>query len=122
MRVALFGVLVLLSAAAPADMTVQAFLAKADALRAKGLLAAMSPDIGVLRDEIAKASAAYRGKLDTDARAGRQPSSCPPPKGTAKLSSDELLTAFRAIPPKQQTMSVKVAFANYMTKRFPCPH
>jgi hypothetical protein len=98
-------------------MTVADFIGKADALQAKGIAAMFSSDVGLLKAEIASASAAYRA----DIVAGKPPRSCPPPQGTVKLGSDELLANFRAIPAAQRTtMTIRVAFANYMAKRFPC--
>lgn len=102
-------------------MSVAEFLAKTDALKAKGVLAIGSPDIGLLRDDIAAASDAYRAGLAKEAAAGRRPSSCPPPKGTAKVTSDDIIAAFRAIPaPQRARISTKTAFARFMTKRYPC--
>lgn len=101
-------------------MTVSEFLAKADALKAKGVLALASPDVGLLRQEIMSASAAYRAGLDAQIAAGRKPSSCPPPKGTAKVTSDDILKEFRSLPPAGQKANVKDAFAAFMTKRYPC--
>jgi hypothetical protein len=98
-------------------MTVAEFLGKADALQARGFTAMFSSDIGLLKAEIKSASTAYRA----DVAAGRPPQSCPPALGTVKTSSDELLAAFRAVPVAERTrLSVRAAFANYMTKRFPC--
>lgn len=102
-------------------MSVAEFLAKTDALQAKGVLALGSPDIGLLRDDIASASDAYRAGLAKQVAAGRKPSSCPPPKGTAKITSDDIIASFRAIPAGQRAkMSTKAAFAAFMTKRYPC--
>ena len=98
-------------------MTVAEFLGKAEALQARGFTAMFSSDIGLLKAEIKSASTAYRADVD----AGRPPRSCPPPKGTVKTSSDELLAAFRTLPVAERTrLSVRSAFANYMVKRFPC--
>jgi hypothetical protein len=110
------GVAVILPAAAH-TMTVADFLGKADALQAKGMMAMFSSDIGLLKAEIKNASVAYRA----DVTAGKPPRSCPPAIGTVKTSSDELLAAFRTVPPAERTrLSVRAAFANYMAKRFPC--
>ncbi len=98
-------------------MTVAEFLGKAEALQARGFTAMFSSDIGLLKTEIKNASVAYRA----DIAAGRPPQSCPPPLGTVKTSSDELLAAFRTVPAADRTrLSVRAAFANYMAKRFPC--
>ena len=78
------GALLLLASApataAPGDMSAATFLAKVDALKAKGMMAMMSSDIAMLRDEASAAGRAYRAKLASDKVAGRAPGSCPPPK------------------------------------------
>ena len=110
----------LLIPVAASAMTVAEFLGKADALKAKGLLAVGSPDIALLRQEIMRASDAYRGGLAAQIAAGKKPSSCPPRKGTAKVSSDDIIADFRALPPARQRASVQDAFAAFMSKRYPC--
>jgi hypothetical protein len=108
--------LALLLPVAANAMSVADFLGKADTLRAKGMMAMFSSDLGVLKAEIVSAGTAYRADP-----ASKPPRSCPPPKGTVKMDSDELIASFRTIPAAQRaTTSVKSAFANYMTKRFPC--
>lgn len=120
MIIGLAAISAIMPAAAHA-MSVAEFLAKTDALKAKGVLALGSPDIGLLRDDIATASDAYRAGLAREVAAGRKPSSCPPPKGTAKVTSDDIIAAFRAIPAGQRAkMSTKTAFAAFMAKRYPC--
>lgn len=101
-------------------MTVSEFLAKADALKAKGLLAIGSSDIALLRQEIATASDAYRAGLAKEVAAGKKPSSCPPPKGTAKIGSDDIINEFRSLPAAKRKRTVNAAFAAFMTKRYPC--
>ncbi|WP_084583509.1 hypothetical protein [Sphingomonas azotifigens] len=111
----------LMLVAVPAQaMSVAEFLAKVNALKAKGAMAMFSSDVGVLKQEIDGASTAYRGDLAAEVAAGKKPSSCPPPKGQAKISSNDLIAAFEKIPPAQRGMSVKVAFAAMMEQRFPC--
>ncbi len=122
MRKMIIG-LAMLAALAPVAaqaMTVSEFLAKADALKAKGVLALASSDIGLLRQEIASASDAYRAGLAAQVAAGKKPSSCPPPKGTAKITSDDIIANFKSLPPARQKANVKDAFAAFMTKRYPC--
>jgi hypothetical protein len=98
------------------NMPVSTFLAKADALAAKGMMAMFSSDVTALKSEIQMASAAYRTNP-----ASRAPRSCPPPQGQAKISSDEIIAAFRTMPPAQRTtISVKMAFTELMIRRYPC--
>jgi hypothetical protein len=107
--------------AAPAQaMSVQEFLGKIDGLKAKGMMALISPDIGLLKGEMKQVTDAYRADLQAARAAGRAPHSCPPPKGKAKIGRDELIAEFRAIPPAQRGVSVKAAFYAMMKKRFPC--
>lgn len=116
--------LAMLAAALPMTaqaMTVAEFLGKVDALKAKGFLAVGSPDIAALRTEVTGASNAYRAGLEAQIAAGRKPSSCPPPKGTAKVTSDELIAEFRTIPEvARPKTSVNAAFVAFMTRRYPC--
>jgi hypothetical protein len=116
-----FGTLVLGMIASPAhaEMSVATFLAKADALKAKGMMAMMS-DIGLLKQEMKVATTAYRAQLVGDKAAKRPAHSCPPEKG--QMNSDELMTYFRTIPAAQQPRtSVKTGFFGMMKKKFPCP-
>ncbi|MEQ1494578.1 MAG: hypothetical protein ABL912_02310 [Novosphingobium sp.] len=104
--------------AAPGDMSVAAFLGKADALKAKGPMALFSSDIGVLKSEGQAAGEAYRARLQNERAAGK-PSSCPP-KGT-KVNSDKLLDHLRTYPaPTRPKVSMKQAMADYFIKTYPC--
>lgn len=104
--------------AAPGDMSVAAFLGKADALKAKGAMALFSGDIGVLKSEGKAAGAAYRAQLQAERAAGR-PSSCPP-KGT-KINSDELLTFLRSYPAAvRPQVPMKQAIADFFARKYPC--
>jgi hypothetical protein len=118
----IFGTLVfgVIASPAHAEMSVATFLAKADALKAKGMMAMMSSDIGLLKDEMKVATTAYRAQLVGDKAAKRPAHSCPPEK--AQMNSDELMTYFRTIPATQQPRtSVKAGFFGMMKKKFPCP-
>lgn len=111
----------LLLVAIPAQaMSVAEFLAKVNALKARGAAAMFSSEVGVLKQEVEGAATAYRADLTAAAAAGRKPSSCPPPRGQAKIGSSELIAAFEKIPPTQRGISVKAAFATMMQQRFPC--
>jgi hypothetical protein len=116
-----FGlVAIALSTAGPAhaEMTVAA---KADALKAKGMFAMMSSDIGLLKTEVQTAGRAYRMQIEGDKAAGRAPHSCPPPKGKVAMDSEELMGHFRTIPqPQRPLVSVKTAFYGLMKKKYPC--
>lgn len=106
-------------AATPGDMSVAAFLAKADNLKAKGFMALGSPDIALLQSEAKAAGAAYRKRIETDRKQKRTPHSCPPAKTGVK--SDELIAHLRTYPAfSRPSTSMTAAISNLMKKRFPC--
>lgn len=122
LRRALVALAAAVACASPAAaMSVADFLAKARALEAKGMAAMFSSDFGVLKREITNASTAYRAGLANASKAGQTPHSCPPPKGKAKLDSNELIADFARIPAaQQQRTSVSAAFLDFMARKYPC--
>ena len=106
----------------PAEaMSVADFLAKAAVLKSKGMGAMFAPELKQLRTELEGVSTAYRADLAAQTAAGRPPHSCPPPKGKAKLTSDDFLREFQAVPPAQRaTTSVKQVFYSLMKRKYPC--
>jgi hypothetical protein len=104
--------------AAPGDMSVATFLAKADALQAKGVTAMFSSDVGVLKSEGKAAGQHYKMRLQAEKAQGR-PSSCPPPG--VKINSDELLAFLRTYPAAvRPRINMKQAMADYFIKKYPC--
>jgi len=102
------------------NMPVSTFLEKADALKAKGIMAMLSSDVGLLKAEVQAAALSYRKERKASEASGRKPEVCPPEKGS--LNSDELIAAFRMIPNEQrQRTSVKQAWVGYMKRKYPCP-
>ncbi|UZK65114.1 hypothetical protein [Sphingomonas sp. M1-B02] len=101
-------------------MSVAEFLAKAHALKAKGMAAMFSSDVGLLKREMKTIADAYRADLVSARAAGRKPHSCPPPKGQAKIGSGELLADLERIPPARRGISMKTAFYAFMQRRYPC--
>lgn len=99
-------------------MSIATFLAKADALRAKGPFALMSADYKLLKAEVTGAAQAYRARLKGEQAAGR-PSSCPPPR--APFNSDDVMAQMRSYPvaARGQT-SVATAVAELFHARYPC--
>jgi hypothetical protein len=123
MKVALAAILAVCisvpAASAPGDMTISTFLAKADALKAKGILAMASSDLGLLKAEGKAAGEAYRARIKSDSAKGLPPHSCPPAKSS--INSNDLLNHFRSYPVAQrQQISVRTGFADMMKKRYPC--
>jgi hypothetical protein len=112
---------VLLCAALPAQaMSVAEFLAKAHALKDRGIFAMGSPDIKLLTDEMAGIRTAYRADLARQAAAHQPPHSCPPPVGQSKMTSDEFIAELERIPAAQRGMSMRQAFYAMMKRRYPC--
>jgi hypothetical protein len=115
-----FGILALAvpALAAGGEMSVATFLAKADALKAKGIMALGSSDIGLLRSEGQAAGQAYKARLEAERKTGK-PSSCPP-KGT-RPSSGQIMTHLRTYPePSRPRTTMKTAIADYFIKTWPC--
>jgi hypothetical protein len=104
--------------AAGGDMSVATFLAKADALKAKGAMALFSEDMSLLKREGEAAGELYRARLASERAVGK-PSSCPP-KGTG-VNSDQLLAFLRTYPANARaSVSMKTAIADYMIRNYPC--
>jgi hypothetical protein len=110
----------LLGAMAPGDMSVAAFLTRADALAPLGPLALATPQGNQLKAEVIAAGKRYKARIDADRRAGRKTTSCPPDAGT--LTPDQWLTHLRSYPaPARKAISINAAFDALMKKRYPCP-
>jgi hypothetical protein len=104
--------------AAPGDMSVATFLAKADALRAKGAMALFSSDYKLLQSEGRAAGQAYRVRLAGEQSQGK-PSSCPPKP--APVGSDTLLAHLRSYPAEHRGhIPMRTAMADLFIKTWPC--
>jgi hypothetical protein len=100
-------------------MTVATFLQKAEALEARGMMALLSSDMGLLKGEVRGSAATLKAENDAARRAGRRPAFCAPER--VRMSSDELLTFFRQMPPAlRQRTEVRDALRAYMVRRYPC--
>ncbi len=118
-------IVVALAAALPATalqaqaMLVSTFLAKADALQKKGMMALMSSDYKLLKKEIVTHSQTLRAERQAAEKAKRRPAYCPPAK--SGLNSGEILAAFRSIPAAQRPRTdVKDALRALLARKFPC--
>ncbi|MFM6931895.1 MAG: hypothetical protein ACKOUT_06590 [Novosphingobium sp.] len=104
--------------AAPGDMSVATFLTKAEALKAKGMAAMFSSDVGALTSEGKAAAANYRARLENERKAGR-PSSCPPAK--ASVSSNELLAHLASYPvAARPSVPMTRAMGDFFARKYPC--
>ena len=110
----------LLCAMAPGDMSVAAFLVRADALERLGPLALATPQGNQLKGEVIAAGKRYKARIDADRRAGRRTTSCPPESGT--LTPDQWLSHLRSYPAAaRKKVSVYWAFDALMKTRSPGP-
>lgn len=106
------------AAAEPGAMPVATFLAKADALRAKGPFALMSSDYKLLKAEVTGAAQAYRARLRAEVTAGK-PSSCPPAK--APFNSNDVIGQMHGYPVAARSqITVAAAVADLFRSRYPC--
>src|SRR4051812_12223627 len=99
--VAAAGLAAAFSAGARAAGPLPVFLEKAEALQKKGMLALLSSDLSTLKAEVRSASGALRAERLAAKRSGGPQAYCPTQEG-GSMNSDELLAAFRQIPPAQR--------------------
>ena len=119
MKYAVVALSVLIGAPAMA-MPATTFLAKADALMAKGPLALFSSDVGLLKQEATQAGTQLKAERLALLAQHRPTAYCPPAK--SGIGSDELLASLRRIPaPELARMQFKDAFRHILTQKYPCP-
>ena len=89
------------------------FLAKADALKAKGMLAIFSSDLGLLKTEFLNAGKVWRAQA-------HRPNACPP-SGPLPADSDMIYGLVAAVPPAQRaTTSATGAIVAGLNRKYPC--
>jgi len=111
----------LLCGMAPGDMSIAAFLMRADSISRLGPLALATPQGNQLKGEVVAAGKRYKAGIDAARRAGRKTTSCPPESGT--LTPDQWLAHLRTYPVAvRKTVSINTAFDALMKKRYPCPN
>lgn len=93
-------------------MTAAEFLAKADALKAKGMMALFSSDLGLLKAEITADAQAWRAQA--------KPSiACAP--ASVRLNDQQIYDLVAAVPPAERTTtSVRNAMIAGMHRKFHC--
>jgi hypothetical protein len=117
------SVLILLAAVLPASaasaMPVSVFLGKAEALQSKGPLALFSGDYKLLVNQVKADAAVLKAERETATAAKRKPAYCPP--GAVELSSNDILSAMRAVPAAQRDqMDSRSVLRNLLSRRYPC--
>jgi hypothetical protein len=105
-------------AAATGDMTVAEFLARANAVKSRGMLAVFSSEYRALKNEGAVALRGYREQLAAERAEGR-PSSCPP--RNIRVDSDVVLNHLRTYPASDRDrVDLHQAVADYHRRTWPC--
>ena len=94
-------------------MSAAEFLAKADALKAKGVLAVFSSNLGLLKTEFLNAGKVWHAQA-------HRPNACPPP-GPLAANSDMIYSFVAAVPPQQRaTTSATDAIVAGLNRQYPC--
>ena len=102
------------------NMPLQTFFLKAEALEKRGALALLSSDYKLLRREMQTSAAQLRNERLAAAKARTKPAYCPPT--STPLTSEEIVTHFRAIPVAARLkMSTRDGFRSLLAKKYPCP-
>lgn len=112
------GLAIVAGPAQAAGLTVADFLGKVAALKAKGMMAMFSPDIGVLKRETLAAFAAVKADHDARQAAGKPLLHCPP-KGST-MNSNDLIAAFERMPAAERGIGLRDGVQRVLSARYPC--
>lgn len=104
--------------AASAAISVGTFLTRADALKAQGIGAMLSPEFGALRDEAKAATRQLRAEDEARRAAGKQPIACVPEGSSVGIM--EMLDGLHALSPAEKKQPLKNGYARVLAKRYPC--
>ena len=100
-------------------MPVNDFIAKADALEAKGMMAMFSGDLKTLTAAIKSDANALKAEREAAKAANRTPAYCPP--GPVKMGSKEIFQAMRAVPPQDRPRTdTRDVLRAHLAKQYPC--
>jgi hypothetical protein len=114
------ALLIAIPATAAQAMDVATFLAKADGLQKKGMMALFASDYGVLKAETQADVQALVAEARAAKAAGRAPAFCPQP-GKMSLASNEIIAALRAVPAAQRPRTdVKEPLRTLLARKYPC--
>lgn len=109
----------LVSVSAANAMDVGTFLAKAEILQERGVLAVFASEYGELQTEIRTSFASLKQERLAAQGAGRRPAYCPP--GPATLSMPEMFAAMTAVPAARRTrVQVREALRAAFARKYPC--
>ncbi len=104
--------------AASAAISVGTFLTRADALKAQGIGAMLSPEFGALRDEAKAATRQLRAEDEARRAAGKRPIACVPEGSSVGIM--EMLDGLNALSPAEKKQPLKDGYARVLAKRYPC--
>ena len=114
------GIASLVSVSAANAMDVGTFLAKAEILQERGVLAMFASEAEELQGEIRTSFAALKQERLGAQAAGRRPAYCPP--GPARLSTADISAAMSAVPPARRPhVQVRDALRAAFARKYPCP-
>ncbi|OYY66148.1 hypothetical protein [Sphingomonas sp. 28-62-11] len=117
----MLGVAAQTATPASAELTGDSFLSEARALVERGPGAEVSPEADKLRNHMATAGGALRGRLNADAAAGKKPLACLPPPGQVALNLGQIMEGVAALTPAQRAGPFNEAFALALASLYPCP-
>lgn len=119
-RLPLLAALAAVTLAAPASaaMTVGTFVTRANALKAQGPMALVSPDFATLRGEAQAATAELKAERAQRKAKGLKPIACVPEGQSIGIT--EMLDGLAALSPAEQKLPLKDGYARVIAKRFPC--
>lgn len=104
----------------PRNITAGEFLANANRLKSKSVMALLDEDVGKMQKLGKIAGQRYRDMINRQKKNGQKPHSCPPPEGKAKVSSGEMLAYLESLPAAQKRQSFQSAVFSFMKKKYPC--
>jgi hypothetical protein len=119
MRLRMIGTVLaaVLAASSASAMSVADFLIKADAIKAKGMMAVFSPDLGLLKAEVQTGVKAWQAQV---APAGKASNACPPAT-VDQMTPKEVLAMMNAVPqPQRATTETGDALIAGLNRRYPC--
>jgi hypothetical protein len=108
----------LIAAPASAAMTTGTFVQRANALRAQGFAALLSPDFQVLKEEARVAREQLKADSAARVRAGKKPIACVPDGQT--IGIEEMVDRLAALPAPIKRRPLKDGYAQVLARRFPC--
>lgn len=116
--IAAFAAAALIAAPATAAMNVATFLTKADALKAQGVGAIVSPDFALLRTEAQTATAQLKADRDARKAAGKPQIACIPDGQSIGITA--MLDGLAALSPAEKKLPLKDGYARVLAKQYPC--